>query len=123
MELKEKLKILRKENKYTQEEVACLLSISSVGYGDYERGKSTPDIYTLKKLALIYKISLDELMKDTNDQSINIRISDSEIKTLESILKKINCSRKLNEVNKKDTSTNNIQIGDNNSIKNSFNRK
>ena len=123
MELKEKLKILRKQNKYTQEEVASLLNISAVGYGDYERGKSTPDIYTLKRLALIYKISLDELMKDTEDQSVNIRISDSEIKTLESIIQKINNSRKLNEASKNDNSTSNIQIGNFNTMNNNFGKK
>ena len=121
MELKEKLKILRKENNYTQEEIAKILNISSVGYGDYERGKSIPDIFTLKKLSILYKITLDEFMKETEDNNINIQISLEEKTMLENILKKINNSEKISN-SIPNIATGHI-IGENISIGNNYNKK
>ncbi len=62
MDIKEKLKELRKENNYTQKQIADLLNISITGYASWEQGLAEPNITALKKLCKIYKITADELL-------------------------------------------------------------
>lgn len=91
-ELKDRLRYFRKLNKRTQIEVAELLNISAVGYGDYERGKSTPDVYSIIKLAKFYNISTDVLLGIEEYKGVSISDIDaieSAIKSLNAILDKI----------------------------------
>lgn len=55
-------KIFRKANNLTQEELSKQLGGSKNLVSNYENGISTPDIYTLVKLADIFDITLDELV-------------------------------------------------------------
>lgn len=57
-----KLKELRKHNKLTQQEVSEKLNIAQTTYAGYETGKHEPNIETLKKLAELYKISVDYII-------------------------------------------------------------
>ncbi|EJL40752.1 putative transcription factor, MBF1 like protein [Brevibacillus sp. CF112] len=60
--LAEKLTELRNKRKWTQQEIADKLEISRATYAQYETGRRTPDIDTLKRIARLHKISLDALL-------------------------------------------------------------
>lgn len=67
MQIKDKLKQLRKDRGLKQEDVAFKLNMSTSAYGYYEQGKTTPPLYNLKKLANLYNISISELTGEKND--------------------------------------------------------
>ena len=56
------IRFFRKSNILTQEELSKQLGGSKNLVSNYENGISTPDIYTLVKLADIFDITLDELV-------------------------------------------------------------
>ena len=62
MSLAENIKFYRKSLGLTQEKLANLLNGKKSLISNYENGHSTPDIYTIIKLADIFNISLDELV-------------------------------------------------------------
>jgi transcriptional regulator with XRE-family HTH domain len=62
MTLAESLKRIRRKYKMTQDDVALFLGVSRSGYTYYETGKSTPSVESLKKLAMMYDITVDELV-------------------------------------------------------------
>lgn len=62
------IKFYRKQAKMTQDELAALLCGKKSLISNYETGYSTPDVYTLCKLAKIFDISLDELVEWTDDE-------------------------------------------------------
>jgi transcriptional regulator with XRE-family HTH domain len=62
MRLNEKLRTLREKCGYTQEQVAKILSVDRSSYTYYETGKTEPSIASLRKLASLYKVNLDELL-------------------------------------------------------------
>ncbi|MDU5253007.1 helix-turn-helix domain-containing protein, partial [Anaerococcus vaginalis] len=67
MQIKDKLKQLRKDRGLKQEDVAFKLNMSTSAYGYYEQGKTTPPLHNLKKLASLYNISISELTGEKND--------------------------------------------------------
>lgn len=62
MNIGAKIKLLRKEKKITQEELAEYLHISSQAISKWETGASSPDIDLLPKLAIFFGTSLDHLL-------------------------------------------------------------
>ena len=62
MNLGENIKFYRKSSGLTQEALGKLLNGRKSLISNYETGYSTPDIFTLIKLADIFDISLDELV-------------------------------------------------------------
>ena len=70
IEIAERLQKLRKENGYSQEELADALGISRQAVSKWERAESSPDTDNLILLARLYNISLDELLStdETNDE-------------------------------------------------------
>lgn len=62
MEFCERLKILRKQNGYTQEYLASLLGVTAGSIGLYEQNRREPDNDTVKKLAKIFGVSADYLL-------------------------------------------------------------
>ena len=58
----------------TQGELAKLLCGKKSLVSNYENGYSTPDIYTLCRLADIFGITLDELVEWESDGSLLIRL-------------------------------------------------
>ena len=56
------IRFFRKANILTQEELSKQLGGSKNLVSNYENGVSTPDIYTLVKLADIFDITIDELV-------------------------------------------------------------
>lgn len=61
-EIGENIKALRKMNGMTQSELASVLGGKKSLVSNYENGYSTPDVYTLIKLADVFDVSLDELV-------------------------------------------------------------
>lgn len=55
----EKLRELRKENGWTQQQVADMIGVSRVNYTRYELNRSEPDFDILVRLADLFDISLD----------------------------------------------------------------
>ena len=53
---------LRKKNKISQSELAEQMGVARTTLGDYERGKTEPNIATLLKIAKYFKISVDALI-------------------------------------------------------------
>ncbi len=101
------LKIIRNQNKLTQQQVADVLGISRSAYCGYETGRRSPDIDTLVKLSDFYGISVEkfvgkiltkyvyddefvdsqpeacymaQLSKEETDLIINLRLSSDETK-------------------------------------------
>ena len=66
----EKLKMLRKENGLTQEELAEKLNVSRQAITKWESGDGTPDIENLKQISILFNITIDELIKE--DQNVTI---------------------------------------------------
>ena len=62
MTLGESLKKIRKQYKMTQEDVAKFLGVSRSGYTYYETGKTVPSIETLRKLAMMYDTTIDNIV-------------------------------------------------------------
>ena len=59
----ENIKFYRKQLGMTQGELAALLHGKKSLVSNYENGYSTPDIFTLCKLAKIFDVTLDELVE------------------------------------------------------------
>ena len=62
MHIGAKIKLLRKEKRVTQEELAEYLHISAQAVSKWETGASSPDIDMLPKLAIFFGTSLDHLL-------------------------------------------------------------
>ena len=67
MNLGKTLQELRKEKNISQEEIANILNVSRQTISNWENSKSYPDIIMLIKLCDIYKISLDDLLKEDQE--------------------------------------------------------
>ena len=57
------LKQLREQSHFTLKEVAEKLGITYQSYHAYERGLTVPTLQNFIKLARLYEVSLDELVK------------------------------------------------------------
>lgn len=55
--------MLRKLNEYSQEEIAEKIGISRQAYGKWEKGETVPDIEKCAKLAEVYGVTIDSLIR------------------------------------------------------------
>lgn len=78
MTLGEKLTTLRKKENLTQEKLAQQLGIARQTLSNWESDITAPNIVEAKKIAMIFKISLDDLL----DLDIHCRTSHSILKDL-----------------------------------------
>lgn len=62
MEFGEKIQKLRNENKWTQERLAEKLYVSRTAVSKWESGKGYPNIDSLKEIAKLFNITIDELL-------------------------------------------------------------
>jgi len=62
MNIAERIRSLRQQKNWTQEDMAEKLNISSNGYGNLERGTTGMTFHRLEQLAEIFGISLAELL-------------------------------------------------------------
>ena len=59
----------RKKNNLSQEELAEKIGVSRQAVSKWERAEASPDTDNLIKLAEIYGVSLDELIKGENEKT------------------------------------------------------
>ncbi len=63
VKIAENIKFYRRQAGLTQEALANMLNGKKSLVSNYENGYSTPDIYTLCRLAKIFDVTLDELVE------------------------------------------------------------
>ena len=73
----ERLKLLRKELKKTQTDIANVLGITVSAYGNYELGQREPDNANLIKLAKYFGVSTDYLL-GSSETTAPISLTDEE---------------------------------------------
>lgn len=66
--LGEKIKLYRENKNMTQVEIAESLGVKPATVSKYESGTLEPNIESLKKLAEIFEVSVDELLNDEQDR-------------------------------------------------------
>lgn len=64
---------LRKQNGFTQKEMAQKLKMTQQAYSRYERSECQPDIDTLCKLADIFEVSVDYLLGRENEKAVTTK--------------------------------------------------
>ena len=67
----ERLKLLRKENRYTQGALADIFGLKLRGYQGYEYGKTYPTVPGLIQIAQFFHVSTDYLLGLTDKRDIN----------------------------------------------------
>lgn len=74
--LGEKIKLYRENKNMTQVEIAESLGVKPATVSKYESGTLEPNIESLKKLAELFEVSIDELLKEDNFDVSQINILD-----------------------------------------------
>ena len=74
--LKENLIMLRKLNGYSQEQVAEKIEISRQAYAKWESGATIPDIEKAARLAEVYGVTIDGLMKTLTVEGVDVILKD-----------------------------------------------
>ena len=69
MEYNEKLRQLRVDSGMSQDDLAEKLHVARQTISKWEQGVNEPDIYTLKQYAVIFNVTLDELVGDVEQVS------------------------------------------------------
>ena len=64
----EKIARLRKENNYTQEQLAALLGVSRQSVSKYESGVTYPETDKLIRLSELFGCTVDYLLKDNAEE-------------------------------------------------------
>jgi|SRR5690625_1071316 len=93
---KERLKDLRFEHGYKQEEVAKKLNVTPSAYGYYEQGRNEPSLETLLKISNLFQVSIDYLLGKINTTnhittyhiSEKLRMNESELLVIEEMKKR-----------------------------------
>lgn len=67
MEFNEKLQLLRKQMKLSQEEIAEQLNVTRQAVAKWESGKVYPDIYNLIELSNLFKVTIDSMVKNNSE--------------------------------------------------------
>lgn len=59
-----KLQQLREKSKLSQKEVAQKIEVKTPTYQAYEEGRAEPSLLIVKQLCTLYKITVDNFLKD-----------------------------------------------------------
>ena len=78
MEFNEKLQELRKQKGFTQEELAEVLIVSRTAVSKWESGRGYPNIDSLKAIARLFGVTIDELL--SGDELLTIAEEDTKQK-------------------------------------------
>ncbi len=76
--LGKQIKIMRITKDLTQKQLADMLGVGSYIVSNIEKGRTEPDIETIKKLCVIFDITSDELLGiETENQRRQVKIYNS----------------------------------------------
>lgn len=78
MEFNEKLQELRKQKRLTQEDLAKQIFVSRTAISKWESGRGYPNIESLKRLAKLFSVTVDQLL--SGDELLNIAEQDNKQK-------------------------------------------
>ncbi len=67
----ERLKLLRKEQRYTQNQMAEIFGLKPRGYQEYEYGNAYPTVPGLIQIAKFFDVSTDYLLGLTDKREVN----------------------------------------------------
>lgn len=70
VEFGKRLKSIRKARNLTQSEVSARIGVSEQAVSKWENGNCLPDIYNLKMLGRLLRVSIDSLLSDENDEQV-----------------------------------------------------
>ena len=59
-----RLRILRKERGWSQEQTAKRLGVDRTSYADYERSRIMPSLYMVRSIARLYGVTTDMLLEN-----------------------------------------------------------
>ena len=79
MEFNEKLRILRNQKGFTQDELAQLLHVSRTAISKWESGRGYPNIDSLKAISKLFSVSIDDLL--SGEEVLTIAEEDHKQKT------------------------------------------
>lgn len=82
MSIGEKIKEYRLKKNWTQEELGELLNVSRSTISSWEVGRNYPDIKTLIDISILFKVSVDNLLKEDNDMVKSIDFNSNQKKNL-----------------------------------------
>lgn len=68
----ERLKSLRQERGFTQEEIALRADMTPSYYGQIERGTANPTVSMLEKICAVMGISISDIFTDSNTNLLGI---------------------------------------------------
>ena len=89
----EKIRLLRLEKGFSQENVADMLGISTTAYGDIERAKTDLTLSRLQSIAQVFSTSLGRLMGE--DDAITSQIQQLELEKLQMENEKLRLENQL----------------------------
>ncbi len=72
MELKDKLQLLRKQNGYSQEQLADKLGIARQTISKWENGQAVPELSGLILLSNLYGVTIDRIVKENDECNISL---------------------------------------------------
>lgn len=72
MELKDKLQLLRKQNGYSQEQLADKIGIARQTISKWETGQAVPELNGLIQLSNLYGVTIDRIVKDNDECNISL---------------------------------------------------
>ncbi|MCP5006125.1 MAG: helix-turn-helix transcriptional regulator [Planctomycetes bacterium] len=87
MSFPEKIVKLRKERIWTQQQLADLIGMAVNQIKRYEKGTSTPSLEAIKKLAITFGVSTDELVFDDGHGVAAYKLDPNLLKKFELIIK------------------------------------
>ena len=86
MNFGEKIQKLRTQNKWTQEQLAQKLYVSRTAVSKWESGKGYPNIDSLKEIAKLFNITIDELLSSEEIIDIARKENTSNIKKTNNLI-------------------------------------
>lgn len=71
MKINEKIKLLRENHHWSQEELAQKLNMSKNGYAKIERGETRPSLQRLEQIATVLDMDICELLSFGDSQTVS----------------------------------------------------
>ena len=121
MTLENKLQLLRKQNGYSQEELADKIGITRQTISKWENGQAVPELNGLILLSELYGVTIDRIVKDNDECSLplyqNTNIDINKIVDFLIIAKKNTYAAKAKETTSSRTNSHDFCYEDNNGYK------